>query len=156
MYGREAPPELLQQLREICPRADLIYWGDGVWMLGRWNPRVRYNPDAAERLDRIVEWPGSDTRHRNITLERMRLRGFARTAEYRFERNEDWGLVREDFRRRIFNLQNRAIKALEEGGLTPDREMGKLVTEDALAEGYDAFRHFLGRTTVTVPQKPWM
>ncbi|UCC92572.1 MAG: hypothetical protein JSW25_07860, partial [Thermoplasmata archaeon] len=72
-----------------------------------------------------------------------------RTAEYVFERDENWGLIREDFRRRIFNLHNRAIVALEEGYLTPEREAGKMLTEDAIAEGYDAYRHFLGRTTVT-------
>ena len=152
MFGREAPPELLKQLREICPRADLIYWGEGVWMLGRWNPHVRWNPDAAKRLDRIYEWPISDTRDRNIALERMRLRGFARTTEFRFEGDENWGLIREDFRRRIFNLHNRAIAALEEGGLTPEREAGKMLTEDALAEGYDVYRHLRGRTSVT---KTW-
>lgn len=148
MFGREAPPEVIDQLREICPRADLVYWGQGRWKLGRWNPRVRWNALAAERLNRLYKMPNSDTRNSNIELEKMRLRGFALTTEYRFERNEDWGLIREDFRRRIFNLHNRALEALEEG-LGPDRELGKILVEDALSEGYDIYRHARGRTSVT-------
>lgn len=92
--------------------------------------------------------PVSDARNRNIALEKMRLRGFALTAAYRFERSEDWGLVREDFRRRIFNLHNRAKAALADG-LGPDREVGMLLAEDALSEGYDIYRHMRGRTSVT-------
>lgn len=40
--GREPPPGLVLQLREIDPRAELIYAGDGKWILGSIDPnRIR-------------------------------------------------------------------------------------------------------------------
>lgn len=35
---RNCPPEVLRDLRAIDPQADLIYMGDGVWLLGAVNP----------------------------------------------------------------------------------------------------------------------
>lgn len=79
--GRETPPALLAQLREIDPTAELVYVGDQQWWLGA----VRTNEERRKAGEHILAFERRRTQPnpRNIMLGQLLLQGFARIQMYR-------------------------------------------------------------------------
>lgn len=111
---RTAPPEVLAQLREIDPRADLILAAPGAWMLGVWNPSSEAMKRATRRLDRMMTMPVTEQNTMlagRIALMQLAAKGFRPIEVY--EQQEPDGRIVNDFRERDHNYRTMGDKAFE-------------------------------------------
>lgn len=114
---REAPEHILERLREIDPKADLVYIGDEAWMLG-----VREQNDAARRkvLKEITEIRSegplvtNEARARRLELLQFYAGGFRPISLYEDTPVPGYEIVK-DFRVRDWNWHNRREEAFQEG-----------------------------------------
>lgn len=165
--GRRPPDELVRNLREIDPTAEIIYAGVGHWLLGRYRPnRVVEEKGirmikAIRKMERIV----SATAHPDIrtvrkvlafrrwTYELFRM-GFRKTAKYK-RHGEPGSDIVEDFRARIYNLQR--IDRIEQELLDQaDADVQLLRTleqaeADAREKAKDAHRHAFRKPLHSIP-----
>lgn len=97
MVEREAPGHVLRALRVIDPTAELIYMGEGRWLLGRLAPSSSIRV-AGERLvescRRAVKGRKPNALDaRRYLFAQLRLNGFQPTAEYVFRGSPDSSVV---------------------------------------------------------------
>lgn len=78
--GREPPPDLLRQLREIDAAAELFHVGEGVWWLGCVLLTEQRVKDGANILynEEKRDFPNP----RNVLLGKLAQQGFARIQAY--------------------------------------------------------------------------
>lgn len=62
--AREAPAEVLAALRAVSPRAELLYNGQGEWLLGECREEVARAGEGRRRLARLRVRPGRIGAHR--------------------------------------------------------------------------------------------
>jgi hypothetical protein len=105
--SRLAPKEVIQRLREIDPAAELVYFGQGRWVLGVYRPnQARIN--AAYRRLAFLSHVTLNERARDPMQEaRLATTGF-RPIEWYTVQGEPGAEIVEDFRLRDFNWRNRA------------------------------------------------
>lgn len=145
---RRVPRAVLEQLREIDPRADLIYGGDGVWILGVVNPNALVTASAYRHLERELRKPEAQQHPRRIAvLRRVLDDGFRIVAAYELGPERDFGRIVEDFRERDFNYRNRREaafeEALERSDVHGDRYVQRIrtVRDFVAAEARSIWRH---------------
>lgn len=98
---REAPSHIRRGLRDLDATAELLYMGDGRWMVGRVRPNVHTHRIATTMLDTFTRnlSQGQQLSPRGKAKARfalLALQGFRPVAEYRMNQ-PDWRIV-EDFR----------------------------------------------------------
>ena len=153
--ARHAPGAVLSQLREIDPRADLVYIEGGEWLLGL---RKVHNSarDTMLRaaLGRELVLPISRQRDRRLALLRLYLEGFYPSVP-RDEslvgtvtltddsaepplayKTEELGLIVRDFRMKVWTLVNRAAENLEE--IIRREELDELVSANHMRDLVDS------------------
>lgn len=109
---RVASPDVIRGLREVDPTAELVYLGNGQWMLGR----VRQSGDgyyqcrskAVKILDNLysVLSNGAQLTSRGkgkVQMAMLWMQGFKPVAMYR---GDPGGHIVEDFRRSLFMLHH--------------------------------------------------
>ena len=111
-FEREAPTEVVAHLRGVHPRAELLYFGDGVWGVGVVDPS-----DARRRqADRILRGlyggkpvkrgsPAWVERSKQYLWALALKQGFAQTAHYVLS-GEPTSAIVEDFRTRRYAYEN--------------------------------------------------
>lgn len=131
--SREAPAELVQALRETDPTADMLYLGDGSWVVGR----VRRHTPRQEAALNILRSGMKDALAGRVDeaawTKRLRYaravrEGFAPFALYQFERGPDARVVRE-FREAVWRERQdpdgRKLADWIEGDARERREAGR-------------------------------
>jgi hypothetical protein len=104
----------LEQLQEIDPAADLIYWKDGEWILGVWLPPNRLREGAATRSIARAKYELPEGPAAAAQIQRMELarRGFRAIGTYE---NVPFGRIIRDFRvtqwNYLHNMQATLAKA---------------------------------------------
>lgn len=113
--ARQAPVEVVRQLREVLPDTDLISLPNGEWMLGRWAPfHAQRCKAATELLASELSLPQSRQRDDRVAMLRLFLAGFRTilpnpdspirgAVGYRTEHN--FGRIREELREKEYGLQ---------------------------------------------------
>lgn len=83
---RTAPPALLKRLRDIEPRAELVYMGGGTWYLGRSAPTEALQEAGWARTRAVnrqtAENKLDESAKRMHRMGRMQQAGFQFTAQY--------------------------------------------------------------------------
>lgn len=163
---REAPEPLLRALRVIDPTAELLYLGNGRWMLGQVIPDCRIvkagwmqleaNKGAAGKLEqmrltgrlhgkRLVE-ALHEIRSRRIVAEARRL-GFRPTAEYTFRGEPNGSIVRDqelmDFLWRHMSMNETSQLEAQDG---EDRRAQALADAQDEHKARDAWRYAFTRS----------
>lgn len=146
--SRSAPPDILARLREIDSRAELLYAGDGVWILGVINPNDRVAKGAFRALERELRKPILKQQPRRIAvLRHVAENGFRLINDYVVDEKGDWAKVVEDFRERDFNWRNRAEAAFAENLERADihgesyHQRVAMMHDYAQSEGRSIWRH---------------
>lgn len=149
---REAPEGLLRALRVIDPTAELIYLGDGNWMLGRIRPSEPLR-QAGARLARSCRLA---TKHRSTLLPtdyrrhlvaQLRMLGFQPTTEYHVQGEPTAAIVRDqevmDFLWRT--TSDDALSQMDDAGLVAKQAAARA---EMLDEGRaaDAWRYLFTRS----------
>lgn len=161
LYDREAPPEVLAQLREVDPRVRLLYMGVGswksqdgrewtgsAWQLGVVHQDVAALAETTVRLERL--WPARDAfAQRRIEILREQREGFVGLD---IVPEEDlWnGRLVADFRRADWLARHRLAQILSERTDQADTQTGMhrridVIREYLGAEGDSVHRHAMRR-----------
>lgn len=116
LQERVAPPGVLDQLREIDSKADLLYWGEGRWLAGVWaTPDQRRHEDVGKLIEGRLKMPEGTRRAMSLSLARAQYHGFALVnQEPQLAEQQDFGPLIEDFKLRTYNWLNRYNEAFEE------------------------------------------
>lgn len=138
---RTAPTALLRALREIDPSAEIVYAGDGDWMVGRVQPnaeRYRMGAYAAGlELDNPRPNPAA------LRDAHLQMQGFAVVETFHFQ-GEPTSEVVHDFRFRSHVYDSgraAAIRAATETSAGPDEaEHARRAAKVAAAGASDAWR----------------
>jgi hypothetical protein len=96
--SRDFPSALRSQLRAIDPVAEVVYVGDGRWLLGR----VVWSSERNRKGTRLLRWEHTmkvDPDPDNLRVGRLAQQGFGTIAEYRIQGEPDARIVH-DFRLR--------------------------------------------------------
>lgn len=123
IYDREAPPEVLKQLREVDPRVKLLYMGEGSWQLGVVHEDVSVRQAATGRLARL--WPHRDSldAHRRIEILREQREGFV--GLHIVPEEEMWnGKLVADFRRADWQARHELTEVMAERAEATDMNTG--------------------------------
>lgn len=161
LYERDAPAELLEELREIDPTADVVYIGDGEWLVGRRWPHHRLRYEAAgQLLDQELRRPASMHRAKRVGLLRLFRSGFRPVlpdegpfqGSLGYTVTHNFGLIREEFRRKWWGLFRAKElfdeKMVESEGLEAEREALLTLIDRVEAERSDHNLFFRGRRSV--------
>lgn len=158
---REAPRDIVRALRDVDETAELLYLGEGKWVLGR----VRPTPERFEGGKRLLRqaWElaqkGGMTEERwykRIRSARLTMQGFAKFGMYEFKGDPDWRIVR-DFREALWWFRNdkwsdEFNKRADEADFGASRAAMKDLLDDARAR--EAARIMRMPVSVSVPSKP--
>lgn len=123
---RQAPPEVLVQLRAIDPKADVVHLDGPSWLLGVRAENVAARDRIDKQLKQIVATPNTveDPADRamiarqiacEFELLQLYAKGFRPIQVYKVgPRLTTWGELVEDFRLRDFNWRTRPREAFAE------------------------------------------
>jgi hypothetical protein len=109
---RTAPSELLARLREIDSAAELLYVGEGRWLLGVVQPSGAAELEGCRRITRELERPLAQQSPRRYMAGHLMREGFLIVAEY--EARDPGGAIVEDFRKADWTYRHRRDEAFAE------------------------------------------
>jgi hypothetical protein len=108
---RTAPEDIVRRLREIDPSFELVYWGAGVWRLGRIWPFHAARVTKARRI-LAMEFARDTQQEGNVRMARLAAEGFRSTCDY--HQNDPDDRIVQDARIRIYNLREARHRVFQE------------------------------------------
>lgn len=154
---RTAPEDVVRRLREIDPAYELVYWGQGVWRLGRVHPVNQHRYTKAGRI-LAMEFAMDTQREGNVRMARLAMQGFAITSDYTMNEPDD--RIIQDAKVRVYNLREARDRVFRE---RLSETMGEQRDAESRRQAKDAARSMAGdawdwayRKPVSVikPEKP--
>lgn len=152
--GREAPPTLLAELREIDPTVELIHFGGGDWRLGSIRKTDTRSSAGEEIL--AMEAARSPSNPKNVLLGKLLKEGFAQIAQYKCKGDpsfspcydgDGWECsIVEDLRERDFNWRRDggaakfAERLAHTNGSARDAAQAGVMHEYIINDGRDHYR----------------
>jgi len=157
---REAPTDLVAGLREIDPRAELVYLGLGVWVLGAVSPNQERERKAGRWITLERKLPQEKQSMGRYRFARWHLDGFG-FVDF-FDESDLWnGRVLHEFRYADFRYRHNADEAFEQNLIGSDDQTDldrriALMLDYQSSEGLSVFNHQMrGRRSVTQRALPY-